>query len=153
MTKRETETITDLVRSKLPEYKMYSHSKHWDSSTDRAIITLVRHEVAPFCTRMNVFPGDPMKVQSVLSGRLEALRVKIPGARKPFILVNTWCPHSGTPNNIRKDFLSQMSTLHAKWAEEFDVIWMGDFNAALQDSQRKYTPTARIQEWDTAVRG
>ena len=129
----------------MPEYRSFYHCKHWESTTDKpaAVMILVRHELHKHVTQVNIFPGDPREVTSVMSGRIYALRVAIPGAIKPFTLANIWLPHSGSTKYERSGFLDQMPTLQTQWEKEGEVIWMGDFNAALKPSQRKFPPTER----------
>ena len=157
ISKRAVPKTRAAILKAMPEYRAYFHCHNWESTNDRppAVISLVRHEIDKWCKPLNVCPQSGQS--STLSGRIYPLLFTIPGCLRPTVLVNAWFPHSNYTPNFRSAFLAECTTLHTEWVKANNVIWLGDFNAALRPGQRlSYSKEAKAERtaarpWDDAV--
>ena len=114
----------------LPKYALYAHC--YSGHRNTAVITLVRKEIAKWCSPLNTdHAGD------ALSGRLIALRYAPPNITQPLVLANVWMPHSGYSSESIQAAHEAFSELAARWKREgYAVLASGDWNATADDSQR-----------------
>ena len=97
-----------IAQTHLSKYALYAHCYHGRRNT--AVLTLVRKEIAKWCS--------PLHVNSIgdeLSGRLLALRYAPPNILTPLVVANVWMPHSGYPPQTIRDAHEAFGRLTAGW--------------------------------------
>lgn len=103
-----------------------AHSPHKAPTT--ALISVVRERVARY-----VAPLEFQSEKKSLSGKTIGLRIHLPDAGDPFVTVNIWVPHQGTPaRRCREAFSDLDETIH-RWQQGPDgkqlLVLTGDMNA------------------------
>lgn len=130
-----------ITKQKLPKYAMYAHCHHGTPAKNTAVVTLVRLELTKW-----ISPACLNSADTVLSGRILALKYAPPNLQTPLLLTNVWMPHSGYPADIiRRAHLSVTEWVLSWKAKGYTVMAAGDWNATLTDSQR-WGPSAAASQ-------
>ena len=120
------------VSAILPEYSLYAHCRHHGSRNTTAVVTLVRKELVKWVSPLNVKTPE-----SVLSGRLVALKYAPPNVPNPMVLANIWMPHSGYKAVELEAAHQAFGDLVMAWKQQqYLVLAVGDWNAAIFPEHR-----------------
>ncbi len=120
------------VSAALPEFSMYAHCRHSGLRNTTAVVTLICKEMVKWVSPLSVKSPD-----SILSGRLVALKYAPPNVPNPVVLANAWMPHSGYKVAELEAAHKAFGDLVSGWKQQhYVVLAAGDWNAAICPDHR-----------------